>query len=204
MKRKSYSPPLYPRVCDQLIAQNDLDPIPAPRPRCPELQRNALYIDRWGNAASLPLYFSRFCPSSYPVCGTFSKRPFVVYPPLASSSSDPCRSSMPICIQTHRFCDRCYLVNIPRHSLAYPRVTGSLAPTRSYRHFDPSKYYLEGWIDGSTETDCRGPASREQNEEVKSKLFVIRSNRHVSIPKVSPKRCKGIGVASGYIWPTNR
>jgi len=83
-----------------------------------------------------------------------------------------------------------YPINIPRRPLAHPWVTGPPAPTRSHRRFDPSKYYLEGWIDGGTETECRGPASRGQNEEVKSRLFVVRSNHHVSSSKVSPEHRK--------------
>ena len=49
---------------------------------------------------------------------------------------------------------------------------------------DPARYYLEGRIDGSTESEFWGPPSHGQSEEVKSKLLVMRSNHHASISRV--------------------
>ena len=123
--------------------------------------------------SSLPLSSSRLGPSSFSVCGTFSKRLFVISARFSNHQTTP----DPPCQFVSKFIVSItsdYLVNTPRHPLAHPRVTGPPAPTCSHRRFDPAKYYLGGWIDGSTGTERWAPTSRGQDEEVKSKLLVMR------------------------------
>ena len=54
----------------------------------------------------------------------------------------------------------------------------------------PARYYLEERMDGSAESECLGPASHGQSEEVKLKLLITRSNHHAFIPRVCQSQSK--------------